>query len=68
MQKYGLQLTLALPKKQLCTKNLSAQSQAAPDLDGGGPWGPGVVGGPMCGYKMFRSGMIDDVTRIPTYH
>jgi len=27
---------------------------SAPDLDGGGVWGPGVVGGPMCGYKMFR--------------
>jgi len=27
MQNYRLQLTLALPRKQLCTKNLSAQSQ-----------------------------------------
>jgi len=27
---------------------------AAPDLDGGGTWGPGVVGGSTCRYKMFR--------------
>jgi len=26
----------------------------APDLDGGGAWGPGVVEGPTCGYKMLR--------------
>jgi len=27
---------------------------AVPDLDGGGPEVPGVVGGPVCRYKMFR--------------
>jgi len=26
----------------------------APDLDGEGAWGPDVVGGPMCRYRMFR--------------
>jgi len=30
--------------------------KAAPDLDGGGARGPGVVGGPMCGYSIFRKG------------
>jgi len=28
----------------------------APDLDGGGAWGPGVVGGPMCGSDIGSSG------------
>jgi len=27
---------------------------AAPDLDGGGVWGTGLVGGPMYGHKMFK--------------
>jgi len=43
--------------------------RSAPDLDGGGLGaGSDVVGGPMCGYKMFRKGMIDEVTSISTYH
>jgi len=29
-----------------------------------GAWCPGVVGGPMCVYRIFRSGMIDEVTSI----
>jgi len=27
-------------------------------------WDPGVVGSPMCGYRIFREGIIDEVTRI----
>jgi len=33
--------------------NMKYMLDAGPDLDGGA-WDPGVVGGPMCGYKMFR--------------
>jgi len=33
-----------------------------------GAWGPDVVGGPMCGYKLSRQGMIDEVTSISTRH
>jgi len=29
-----------------------------------GAWGPGVVGGPMCEYRIFKYGMIDEVTNI----
>jgi len=33
-----------------------------------GDRGPGVVGGPIFGYKMFEVGVIDEVTSISTYH
>jgi len=33
---------------------LKNDPEPSPDLDGGGSWGPGVVGGPMCGYRVFR--------------
>jgi len=39
----------------------------APDLDGRG-LGPGVVGRLIWGYKMFRYGMIDEVTSFSTHH
>ena len=42
---------------------IPSYQETAPDLDGGGP---GVVGGPMCRYKIFR--LIDEVTGISTYH
>jgi len=57
-------MTLSLPN-QMTLSLLSCTP--APDLDGVGFWGPDVVGGPMCGYKMFRWGMIDEVTSISTY-
>jgi len=31
-----------------------------------GDLGPGLVGGPMYGYRIFREGMIDEVTSIST--
>jgi len=31
-----------------------------------GAWGPGVVGGPMYGYSIFRWEVIDEVTSIST--
>jgi len=33
-----------------------------------GARGPGMVGGPMCGYRIFRRGMADEVTSISTDH
>ena len=30
--------------------------------------GPGVVVGPMCGYRIFRNGMADEATSISTDH
>jgi len=58
-------MTLSLPN-QMTLSLLSCTP--APDLDGVGAWGPGVVEAPCADAKCLGGGMIDEVTGISTYH